>query len=41
MKATIKVLKDQPSNSVEGLINALRWIERTLQILYRPKDKTK
>ena len=24
MKATIKVLKDQPLNSVEGLLNALR-----------------
>ena len=24
MKATIKVLKDQPLNTVEGLLNALR-----------------
>lgn len=26
MKGCIKVLKEQPSNSVEGLLNALRWV---------------
>ena len=26
MKGCIKVLKDQPPNSVEGLLNALRWV---------------
>lgn len=29
MKGCIKVLKDQPPNSVEGLLNALRWVGRT------------
>lgn len=26
MKGCIKVLKDQPPNSVEGLLNALRYV---------------
>lgn len=31
MKGCIKVLKDQPPNSVEGLLNALRWARRETQ----------
>lgn len=27
MKGCIKVLKDQPPTSVEGLLNALRWVD--------------
>uniref|UniRef100_A0A8C2DJL7 CYRIA/CYRIB Rac1 binding domain-containing protein n=1 Tax=Cyprinus carpio TaxID=7962 RepID=A0A8C2DJL7_CYPCA len=30
MKGCIKVLKEQPSNSVEGLLNALRYTTRHL-----------
>lgn len=38
MKATIKVLKDQPSNSVEGLINALRYTTKHLNDESTPKN---
>ncbi|CAB3992160.1 FAM49B isoform X1, partial [Paramuricea clavata] len=38
MKATIKVLKDQPSNSVEGLLNALRYTTKHLNDESTPKN---
>ncbi|XP_046857170.1 LOW QUALITY PROTEIN: CYFIP-related Rac1 interactor B-like [Xenia sp. Carnegie-2017] len=38
MKATIKVLKDQPLNSVEGLLNALRYTTKHLNDESTPRN---
>lgn len=38
MKATIKVLKDQPLNSVDGLLNALRYTTKHLNDDSTPKN---
>lgn len=39
MKGCIKVLKEQPSNSVEGLLNALRWVWKCVCVCFSSRGK--